>query len=179
MDLPYSTEDLPTAFEDGYTSNQQDCRVKIGEYKVTDSGTELVTYGLGSCLGVALYDERNRIAGLIHIKRPLSPRDTQKNKAVFADTGIRTLFNDMQSLGATARYTNATLVGGIDTGGAGSEVNMNIGEKNVDQAQQTLDTLGISVSNTAIGGDEEMSLYFDGASGEVAVETESAGRYRI
>lgn len=179
MDLPYSTEDLPTAFEDGYTPDQSVCQVKIGEYEVTDTGAELVTYGLGSCLGVALFDEKKSVAGLIHIKRPTAQTATTKNKPAFADTGIQLLFDEMQSHGATTRHTEATLVGGIDTGGAASAVNMNIGERNVKQAKQTLDAMEITISHTAVGGDEEMSLYFDGMSGEATIETDSTGKCRL
>jgi chemotaxis protein CheD len=173
MDLPYSTDDLPTAFEDGYASDQHVYQVKIGEYEVTDSGERLVAYGLGSCLGVALFDEKESIAGLIHIKRPTAPTGTTSPKATFADTGIKMLFDEMQSKGATTRHTKATLAGGIDTGGAASAVNMSIGKKNVNQAKQTLDELGITVSNTAVGGDKAMSIHFDGGSGEATIETDS------
>jgi Chemotaxis protein; stimulates methylation of MCP proteins len=174
MDLPYSTDDLPTAFEDGYTSDQRVRRVKIGEYEVTDSGERLVAYGLGSCLGVALFDEKESIAGLIHIKRPTAPTGTTSPKSTFADTGIRVLFDEMQSKGGTARHTKATLVGGVDTDGAASAVNMSIGRKNIHQARQTLDALGITVTNTAVGGDEAMSIHFDGGSGEATIETDSS-----
>jgi chemotaxis protein CheD len=172
MDLPYSADDLPNAFEDGYTSDQQVCQVKIGEYEVTVSGERLVAYGLGSCLGVALFEEREAIAGLIHIKRPTAPSGTTRPKAAFADTGIKMLFDEMQSHGATVCHTKATLVGGIDTGGAASAVNMGVGQKNIKQAKQTLDTLGITVSDTAVGGEEAMSIHFDGASGEATIETD-------
>lgn len=148
------------------------CQVKIGEYEVTASGERLVAYGLGSCLGVGLFDEKESIAGLIHIKRPTAPTKTPSPKAVFADTGIRMLFDEMQSQGATASNTKATLVGGIDTGGSASAVNMNIGQKNINQAKQTLDALGITVSHTAVGGDKPMSIHFDGGSGEATIETD-------
>ena len=173
MDLPYSTDDLPTAFEDGYASDQHVYQVKIGEYEVTDSGERLVAYGLGSCLGVALFDKKESIAGLIHIKRPTAPTGTTSPKATFADTGIKMLFDEMQSKGATARHTKATLVGGIDTGGAASAVNMSIGKKNIKQARETLDALGITVSNAAVDGDEGMSIHFDGGTGEATIETDS------
>jgi chemotaxis protein CheD len=173
MDLPYSTEDLPTDFDDGYTSDKHVRQIDIGEYGVTDTGDTFVTYGLGSCLGVALFDERKCVTGVIHIKRPTAPRGTEANNAAFADTGIRMLFDEMQSYGATSRHTNATLVGGIDTGGAASAVNMGIGQKNINQARETLDTLAIPVSDTVVGGTEVLSIYFDGASGEATIETNS------
>lgn len=176
MDLPYSTEDLPTAFEDGYTLDDDICQVKIGEYEVTETGDKLVTYGLGSCLAVGLFDETTRVAGLIHIKRPTAQPSTNNAKAAFADTGLRLLFEEMQLYGATSRHTEATLVGGIDTGGAASAVNMHIGRKNINQAKQTLASLDITVSGTAVGGDEELSLYFDGASGEATIETDSTDK---
>jgi chemotaxis protein CheD len=74
--------------------------VSIGEYAVTDAGCELITYGLGSCLGVALFDSNAGVAGLAHVKRPSGSR-RQSDDAVFADTGIRVLYSEMQSQGAT------------------------------------------------------------------------------
>jgi chemotaxis protein CheD len=171
MNLPYSTEDLPTAFENGYTSDQQQHQVTIGEYEVTVTGAELVSYGLGSCLGVALYDEKRSIAGLIHIKRPRAPSHTGSNKASFADTGLRMLFDEMQSCGAEAQDVTATLAGGSDIDGAAAAVTMDIGRKNINQAKQTLEKLGITISDTTVGGNEVMSMYFDGGSGEVTIET--------
>ena len=171
MDLPYSTEDLPTAFEDGYTSDKHVRQIDIGEYGVTDTGDTFVTYGLGSCLGVALFDERKCVTGVIHIKRPTAPRGTEANNAAFADTGIRMLFDEMQSYGATAQNVTATLAGGSDIDGAAAAVTMDIGRKNINQAKQTLEKLGITISDTTVGGNEVMSTYFDGGSGEVTIET--------
>jgi chemotaxis receptor (MCP) glutamine deamidase CheD len=53
---------------------------------------------------------------------------------------------------------------------------MHIGRKNINQAKQTLASLDITVSGTAVGGNEELSLYFDGASGEATIETDSTDK---
>ena len=153
--------------------------VAIGEYAVTAAGCELVTYGLGSCLGVALFDAAAGVAGLAHIKRPNASGQQTSDDAVFADTGIRALYNEMQSQGATRRNTVAKLVGGIDTGNRTSLVCTGIGERNIEQADATLAALGIMVVDRDVGGDTVRSVFLDGGSGVLTIETACGDRYMI
>ena len=72
-----------------------------------------MTIGLGSCCGVVLYDEINKVAGLVHIL--LSDSKYEKNvvnKAKYADTGIILLYEEMKKAGANARFIKAKLAGG-------------------------------------------------------------------
>ena len=69
--------------------------VGIADYKIIKSPDQIMTVGLGSCCGVVIYDEINKIAGLVHIL--LSESKTEKNltnRAKFADTGITLLYEE-------------------------------------------------------------------------------------
>ena len=74
------------------TEQSQDAepeRVKVGiaEYEVTADGAVLTTSGLGSCIGLALYDPGTGIAGLVHVMLPSADDMEDGNAAKFADTG--------------------------------------------------------------------------------------------
>lgn len=153
--------------------------VSIGEYVVTDAGCELVTYGLGSCLGVALFDLTAGVAGLAHVKRPSASGQQASDDAVFADAGIRSLCSEMQSQGATHQHMVAKLVGGIDTGNSTSLMCTGIGERNIKQADATLAALDITVAEMDVGGDAVRTVFFDGETGALTIETGCDDRYVI
>ncbi len=76
-------------------------RVKIADYAVKKEEGMLITVGLGSCVGVALYDSFAKVAGLAHILLPDSALfKTPSNPAKFADTAIPLLLEQMISVGA-------------------------------------------------------------------------------
>lgn len=153
--------------------------ITIGDYAVTDTGGELVTFGLGSCLGVALVDAHAGVAGLAHVKRPSASGECATDDAVFADSGISVLYSEMQSCGATSRHTVAKLAGGINMGAAASVVGSGIGERNITQAETTLASLDIPVASRDVGGETVRSVYVDGASGTVTIETACDERYML
>ena len=153
--------------------------VRIGEYAVTETGCELATYGLGSCLGVALSDTQAGVAGLAHIKRPRATEEQASPDAVFADTGIELLYRELQSVGATRRHTVATLAGGVDMRNNSAAVGRGIGDRNIEQAVATLRTLDITVAAMDVGGEVVRSVYLDGATGAVTIETTCGDRYRL
>ena len=78
--------------------------VGISDLKVSNNpGDVLVTYALGSCIGVAVYDPKARVGGLLHFMLPDSSLDANKAKAtpaMFADTGIPLLFKSCYAIGA-------------------------------------------------------------------------------
>jgi chemotaxis protein CheD len=159
--------------------------VAIGDYAITDTGCELITYGLGSCLGVALVDSAAGVAGLAHIKRPTTfkrPNTSGQQAttdAVFADTGIRLLFGEMRSCGATRRHTVAKLAGGIGMDASRPAVGTGIGRRNIEQARDTLATLDITVAGTDVGGTAVRSVFLDGSTGVLTIETTGGDRETI
>lgn len=90
--------------------------VGISELKVSGSGEDmLVTYALGSCIAVAVYDPVVKVGGLLHFMLPDSSLDVQKAKktpAMFADTGIPLLFKSCYKLGADKKRMRVKIAGG-------------------------------------------------------------------
>lgn len=87
--------------------------VGIAEYNIVRAPEKIMTVGLGSCCGVVLYDEINKISGLVHILLPNSKVDKKMdNKAKYADSGIYLLYEQMIKSGANQRLLRAKLAGG-------------------------------------------------------------------
>jgi chemotaxis protein CheD len=149
-------------------------RVGIADYAVTADGALLTTSGLGSCLGVGLYDEGAGIAGLAHVMLPTAP-DDPPNEAKFADTGVGAVLRAMCREGASPEGTTAKLAGASAMFEFDSQDDP-IGERNVAVARATLDTLGVPVVAEDVGGDSGRSLRFDGDTGALVVK--SAGTER-
>lgn len=72
-------------------------------YVSADEREVLITYSLGSCLGLTLYDPVAKVGGMIHCMLPLSSIDPEKAKktpAMFVDTGVPALLQQVFDLGA-------------------------------------------------------------------------------
>lgn len=155
-------------------------RVKVGiaEYEVTDDDAELTTCGLGSCVGVALYDERTSAAGLIHVMLPTADEIEDGKPAKFADTGTELLVAEMEKIGANVGNMVAKIAGGSDMldfseGGSG------IGDRNVKQVKATLDDSGIPIVGEDVGGDHGRSLRLESATGDLLVKSANRADQRL
>jgi chemotaxis protein CheD len=127
-------------------------KVGIAEYEVTADSAELTTSGLGSCVGVALYDTHRNIAGLVHVMLPKAEEIGDDSPAKFADTGTELLIDEMKALGATTRHIVAKIAGGSDMLDF-SESDPGIGDRNVTQVTDTLENAGIPIVGEDVGGD--------------------------
>ncbi len=90
--------------------------VGISDVKVSDKPEDtLITYALGSCIGVAVYDPKVKVGGLLHFMLPESSLDAERAKAspaMFADTGIPNLFKSCYALGAEKKRMVVKVAGG-------------------------------------------------------------------
>jgi chemotaxis protein CheD len=93
-----------------------DLIVGISDIKVSNNVSDvIVTYALGSCIGIAVYDPVVKVGGLLHYMLPDSTLDSNKareNPEMFADTGIPTLFKSCYKLGADKRRMIVKAAGG-------------------------------------------------------------------
>lgn len=133
----------------------------------------LVTLGLGSCVGVALYDRTTRIIGLAHIMLPWSGQAKNNNNAAkFADTGIKLLYSRMISSGALKGSIVAKLAGGAQmfSFSGGSDM-MRVGQRNVEAAKAVLKDLGIPVVSEDTGGTYGRTIEFFSEDGRLMIKT--------
>jgi len=160
--------------EAGAEPKEERLKVGIAEYEVTTAGADLTTSGLGSCLGVAMYDDVAGVAGLVHVMLPSAAEVDDANKAKFADTGIELLVEEMEREGAARRRIEAKIAGGSDMLDF-SESGSGIGVRNTEQVEATLTELDIPIVSRDVGGDHGRSLRLDGNSGDLTVKSANKG----
>lgn len=133
----------------------------------------LTTLGLGSCVGIALYDEANKIAGLVHIMLP-SSKDIKNNsnKAKFADTGIDLLIKTMISIGANRIKLKAKIAGGSQMFNFNSNSDiLKVGERNVLATKNKLKELEIPIIAEDTGGNYGRTIELNSEDGSLLVKT--------
>ena len=90
--------------------------VGISDFKISGNVEDmLITYALGSCIAVAVYDPKVRVGGLLHFMLPNSKLDLNRAKAapaMFADTGIPLLFKSCYGMGAQKKHMIVKIAGG-------------------------------------------------------------------
>ena len=140
--------------------------VGIADMKLSKSSDLLVTYALGSCIGVCLYDAAIRLGALLHIMLPLNMETGRTSPFKYADTGIRETLRQMEAQGAARARVTAKIAGGarmFDIGGAGGLGN--IGQRNIESVYLTLKREGIRLLAQDVGGTAARTLLFDTATG--------------
>ncbi|PSP85919.1 chemotaxis protein CheD [Halobacteriales archaeon QS_1_68_17] len=153
---------------------KSDTQIKVGiaEYEVTANGATLTTSGLGSCLGVAVYDEAACVGGLIHVMLPSAEEMTDANRAKFADTGLAALIETLEREGASRERMVAKMAGGSDMLDF-SRNGTSIGSRNVEQVEETLAEFDIPIVGRDIGGEHGRSVRFRAGSGDMEIKSAS------
>jgi chemotaxis protein CheD len=105
----------------------------------------LTTLGLGSCIGIALYDPQAKVAGLAHIMLPDSKAiHNNQNQAKFADTAVIALVRQMEKLGARKINLKAKIAGGAQMFAFNAtNESLRVGDRNVDATKKVLKDLNI------------------------------------
>lgn len=157
--------------------------IKVGMADLQSSRHPCVitTLGLGSCVGIALYDSGRRIVGLAHIMLPSSQQArNNSNIAKFADTAVVRLVKDMVSLGALKTQIVAKLAGGAQMFSFcdASEM-MRIGMRNVAATKEVLDTLNIPVIAEDTGGNYGRTIEINSENGKLFIKTIGHGLKEI
>lgn len=145
-----------------------------------DAGGELVTYSLGSCLGVAIYDPVVKVGGLLHLMLPSSsidPAKARQSPYMFVDTGVPRLFHTVYGLGGEKHRLVVKVAGGALFLDAARR--FNIGERNLAALEETLEANRHEIHSRDVGGTNSRTLRFDLATGSVSVTTPGLPAYRL
>lgn len=152
-------------------------RVGIADLDVATSPDKIITVGLGSCIGIALYDKFNGIGGLLHIMLPDSTQFSNiTNPLKFADLGIPILIEKMESKGANKRNIKAKLAGGASMFNfTDKNMVMDIGNRNGIAVKKVLNEFSIPVVAEDIGGNKGRTMIFHTSNGIVQIKTVGIG----
>ncbi len=160
------------------TLNMDTIKVKIADLAVLRESGVIITVGLGSCVGIGLYDESSRVGGLAHIllseSLQFQNRSGMLNKAKFADTAIPILIGEMEKIGGKRTRLQAKIAGGSQLFSS-NKSGISVGEKNIDAVRRALEQLNIPIVGEDLGGSHgrTMRLYVD--SGRVTISTVGKG----
>lgn len=158
----------------------QDNLIKVGmaDLNVTHQSGVLKTTGLGSCVGVTLYDAKAKVAGMAHVMLPSSEiaREGQLNISKYADTAIPEMIRLMEALGAQIRRMEAKMAGGAQMFAFGSHSDtMRIGPRNVDSCKEQLARFKIPLIAEDTGLNYGRTIEFDCETGILLVRSVQHG----
>ncbi len=145
--------------------------VGLGEIKLSKTpGEVLVAYGLGSCVGVGMYDPVAKVAGLLHAVLPQSLSGSESVPGKFVSTGIPKLVEEMERLGADRSRLLVRMAGGANMLTApGAKQAFNIGERNATTARQVLADLRFKLRAEDVGGTTGRTVRLHAVDGRMTV----------
>lgn len=154
-------------------------KVGISDLNVATVPDTLVTFALGSCVGICLYDRNKKIAGLSHIMLPCSATSRDPSQPYrFADTAIPLLVQKMVAKGADKRKLVAKIAGGARMFGTISDHSLaNIGQRNIIAVKEALQKQGIPIIADDTGKDYGRTVYFYPEDGKMLVKSASKGEW--
>ena len=155
--------------------------VGVSDMKVSnDPDATLITYSLGSCIGIAVYDPVVKVGGLLHYMLPESSLDAvkaQNNPFMFADSGIPPLFKEAYRLGAKKERMKVAVVGGaqiLDQKGF-----FNIGKRNHMAVRKIFWKNQVMIDYEDVGGSVNRTIRVDIATGEFNIKVSGMGETTI
>ncbi len=154
------------------TAVEQIVSVGLGEIHVaSEAGMVLMALGLGSCVGVAVYDPQARVGGMAHVVLPAPLDPAAPISAKFATVAVPELLERVERLGAERQRLVCKIAGGAQVlQTAASRHNFRIGERNIEAVNAALAEVGVLPSAQDCGGKTGRSLQLAIHSGRVAVK---------
>jgi chemotaxis protein CheD len=129
----------------------------------------LITYALGSCIGICLYDKEIRLGALVHIMLPINMEAGRTNTMKYADTGLKETIRQMELRGAKRARLTAKIAGGAKMFDVGGSALGNIGQRNIESVKLNLKKAGVRLIKEDVGGTLARTLLFDVANGNGSV----------
>lgn len=154
--------------------SSEDLKVGIADWKVAREPQQIITLGLGSCVGIAIYDPYSRIGGLAHIMLPDSSQfQKNENRAKYADTAIPDMLDEILKMGARRSALTAKIAGGAQMFNFGDKnvTTLNIGERNVEATKRILDELKIRLLAEETRENYGRTMIFNLVDGTVYIRT--------
>jgi len=155
--------------------------VGVADMKVSNNPADVViTYSLGSCIGLVIYDPVARVGGILHYMLPESAIDKEKAAGkpfMFADTGIPRLFKTAYAMGAKKPRIRIFVAGGaeiLDQNGF-----FNIGKRNYLALKKMFFKNKVMIDKQEVGGNINRTIRIEIASGDIFLKTSGSKEVRI
>lgn len=156
-------------------------KVGISDLNIIKGSGIIRTSGLGSCVGLVIYDLGKNVAGLAHIMLPDSKysRQHHTNDFKYADTAIPILIQKLLDAGARKLCMQAKLAGGAQMFQFSDSDVMRIGPRNVDAVKEILQELNIPVVACDVGGNRGRTIEFNPETGQLKIRTVNKDEFYI
>jgi chemotaxis protein CheD len=155
--------------------------VGVADMKVSNNPADVViTYSLGSCIGLVIYDPLARVGGILHYMLPESAIDKEKaakKPFMFADTGIPRLFKSAYAMGAKKPRIKIFVAGGaeiLDQNGF-----FNIGKRNYLALKKMFFKNKVMIDKQEVGGNINRTVRIEIATGDIFIKTSGSKDVRI
>ena len=156
--------------------------IDMADMKVSNNPEDiLVTYALGSCIGVALYDPVVKVGGLVHVMLPESNLENGtggvKNPYKYVDTGVPSLYKKMYELGAQKKRIENAVIGGsqiLDDSGF-----FNIGKRNYAALRKLFWKNNVLINKQHVGGRINRTVKMEVATGKIFIKLSSGGTIEL
>lgn len=157
-------------------------KVGIADMKLVRTPGRIRTSGLGSCVGLIIYDHDKKIAGLAHVMLPESSlsKVSSFNPAKYADTAVEVLVSELIANGARKFALKAKMAGGAQMFqfAANNEM-MRIGPRNVEAIKKELNRFKICLVSEDVGGNSGRTIEFDPSTACLQIRTVNQGTIHI
>ena len=147
--------------------------VDIADLAVSNDPTAaLITYSLGSCIGLAIWDPVAKVGGMLHymlLESQLAPDKARANPPMFCDTGVPKLFRAAYELGAVKSRLITKVAGGsqlLDDNGT-----FNIGKRNYLALRKIFWKNGVMINAESVGGSVSRTLKLEVGTGVVTIKS--------
>ncbi|MCP1102528.1 chemotaxis protein CheD [Aequitasia blattaphilus] len=150
----------------------EEVKVGIADMKLLEKEGSLITYALGSCIGISFYDPQIKLASLLHILLPEAQNLSETQVYKFADTGIRKTLKELQLKGGNKRRYLCKLAGGAEMFKlSGNSPVANIGQRNLESVCHILRQEGIYIAAQEVGGNIARTMILEAETGVVRIRT--------
>ena len=155
--------------------------VGVADMKVSNKQTEsIITYALGSCIGLIIYDPVVKVGGILHYMLPESSIDKEKAAArpyMFADSGIPRLFKSAYKLGAVKQRMKVYVAGGAEI--LDQKGFFNIGKRNYMALKKMFFKNKMIITKQKVGGNTNRTIRIEIATGDIYIKTSGSKEVRI
>lgn len=149
----------------------QKITVGIADMKIAQGSDVLITYALGSCIGLCFHDPRLKLGALLHIMLPINMETGRKNTMKYADTGIRETLRQLEIKGVLRSRLIVKIAGGAKMFEVSGGTLGNIGQRNIESVHTILRRENVRLVGEFVGGNVARTLLFDVDTGQACIRS--------